>query len=421
MVGPRVRSPGPGGGGGDPGSRPDLGGARATRWSPSARSCGGRASGRPWSRPPRRWSGFAGILGGAPVLGMAHRLLPAIGVAVDAAAVGLHYGSRASGGVLDVWAMDTADAGSADRLRAAGLRPVVTDLIMTRPGGDRGVRRVRGQVGRATGMITIFAPDGIGEVDPGHRSGRGAARRRPGRPGRAVGRRRHRGGHVQDLSKAEGRVAGRPGPSVRDPYGDGPHGRAPGRHLDRPHPAGSDPGRGRGGRSNVATRTDLAAARGSGRQCPRPCATRCSSGPGCRLGVIVSDTAGRAWRVGQTDHAIGAAGVLVRRSYAGRAGCRTATSSGHRDGRWPTNWRPRPTWPRASSAGRPVAVVRGLAHLVVDSGRRRRRPGPTARARTCSPRQRRVGAGRGAGRRRPAGALRGTGRSWTAAERSDGR
>ena len=77
--------------------------------------------------------GFAGILGGAPVLGMAHRLLPAIGVAVDAAAVGLHYGARARGGVLDVWVMDTADAGSADRLRAAGCRPVVTDLIMSDP------------------------------------------------------------------------------------------------------------------------------------------------------------------------------------------------------------------------------------------------------------------------------------------------
>ena len=32
--------------------------------------------------------GFAGILGGAPVLGMAQHLLPAIGVEVDAAAVG---------------------------------------------------------------------------------------------------------------------------------------------------------------------------------------------------------------------------------------------------------------------------------------------------------------------------------------------
>ena len=59
--------------------------------------------------------GFAGILGGAPVLGMAHRLLPAIGVDVDAGAVGLHYGARSRGGVLDAWAMDTADC----RLRRA--------------------------------------------------------------------------------------------------------------------------------------------------------------------------------------------------------------------------------------------------------------------------------------------------------------
>jgi LPPG:FO 2-phospho-L-lactate transferase len=77
--------------------------------------------------------GFAGILGGAPVLGMAQHLLPAIGVEVDAAAVGEHYGARSRDGVLDVWAMDVADAGSADRVRAAGLRPVVTGLIMSDP------------------------------------------------------------------------------------------------------------------------------------------------------------------------------------------------------------------------------------------------------------------------------------------------
>jgi LPPG:FO 2-phospho-L-lactate transferase len=64
---------------------------------------------------------------------MAHRLLPAIGVDVDAGAVGLHYGARARGGVLDVWAMDPADAGSAERVQSAGLRPVVTDLIMRDP------------------------------------------------------------------------------------------------------------------------------------------------------------------------------------------------------------------------------------------------------------------------------------------------
>jgi LPPG:FO 2-phospho-L-lactate transferase len=77
--------------------------------------------------------GFSGILGGAPVLGMAHRLLPAIGVGVDAASVGEHYGARSAGGVLDVWAMDTADAAGAERVRAAGLVPVVTDLIMSDP------------------------------------------------------------------------------------------------------------------------------------------------------------------------------------------------------------------------------------------------------------------------------------------------
>jgi LPPG:FO 2-phospho-L-lactate transferase len=74
--------------------------------------------------------GFAGILGGSPVLGMAHRLLPAIGVEVDAAAVGLHYGARSSGGVLDAWAMDTSDAASVERVEQGGLRAVVTDLIM---------------------------------------------------------------------------------------------------------------------------------------------------------------------------------------------------------------------------------------------------------------------------------------------------
>jgi len=77
--------------------------------------------------------GFAGILGGSPVLGMAHRLLPAIGVDVDAAAVGLHYGARSRGGVLDAWTMDSVDASSAERVQQAGLRAVVADLMMRDP------------------------------------------------------------------------------------------------------------------------------------------------------------------------------------------------------------------------------------------------------------------------------------------------
>jgi coenzyme F420-0:L-glutamate ligase/coenzyme F420-1:gamma-L-glutamate ligase len=38
---------------------------------------------------------------------------------------------------------------------------------------------------------------------------------------------------------------------------------------------------------------------------------------GVRLGVIVTDTAGRAWRIGQTDIAIGASGVAPFLSFAG--------------------------------------------------------------------------------------------------------
>lgn len=76
--------------------------------------------------------GFAGIVSGAPVLGMAHRLLPAIGVAVDAAAVGLHYGARPTG-VLDAWIVDQSDAATVPALQQAGLRAAATELIMSSP------------------------------------------------------------------------------------------------------------------------------------------------------------------------------------------------------------------------------------------------------------------------------------------------
>lgn len=77
--------------------------------------------------------GFSGILAGAPVLGMADKLLPAIGVEVDAAAVGLHYGSRHADGVLDRWVIDTDDAASLARLRRGGLDALAHPLLMTTP------------------------------------------------------------------------------------------------------------------------------------------------------------------------------------------------------------------------------------------------------------------------------------------------
>lgn len=84
---------------------------------------------------------------------------------------------------------------------------------------------------------------------------------------------------------------------------------------------------------------------------------------GLPLGVVMSDTAGRAWRTGQTDQAIGAAGLRVLDRYAGRrdgygndlqvtARAVADEIAGAAD------------LVKGKLAGRPVAVVRGLAELV---------------------------------------------------------
>ncbi|NQX13552.1 2-phospho-L-lactate transferase [Microbacteriaceae bacterium VKM Ac-2855] len=66
--------------------------------------------------------GVSPIIGGAAVRGMADACLTAIGVATDAAAVGLHYGARASGGLLDAWLVGEEDAAAVEPLTAAGVR-----------------------------------------------------------------------------------------------------------------------------------------------------------------------------------------------------------------------------------------------------------------------------------------------------------
>lgn len=86
---------------------------------------------------------------------------------------------------------------------------------------------------------------------------------------------------------------------------------------------------------------------------------------GARVGVVISDTLGRAWRVGQTDAAIGAAGLLVIDDLRG-----AVDASGRTLG---------VTMPavadeiaalgdlvKGKASGRPVAVVRGLSRLVAD-------------------------------------------------------
>jgi LPPG:FO 2-phospho-L-lactate transferase len=71
------------------------------------------------------------IVGGAPVRGMADACLAAIGVATSAAAVAVHYGARANGGLIDAWLVDTADAASVDDVASHGIRCVAEPAMMT--------------------------------------------------------------------------------------------------------------------------------------------------------------------------------------------------------------------------------------------------------------------------------------------------
>ena len=77
--------------------------------------------------------GVSPIIGGAHVRGMAEQMLTAIGVDVSAAGVGLHYGARSNGGVLDGWLVDDTDASHIDALRGSGLRARAAPLYMTDP------------------------------------------------------------------------------------------------------------------------------------------------------------------------------------------------------------------------------------------------------------------------------------------------
>jgi LPPG:FO 2-phospho-L-lactate transferase len=75
--------------------------------------------------------GISPVISGAPVRGMADKLLPAVGVDTSAAGIGLHYGARSAGGLLDAFLVDSADADAVGRLTEAGLRCVAVPLWMS--------------------------------------------------------------------------------------------------------------------------------------------------------------------------------------------------------------------------------------------------------------------------------------------------
>ncbi len=70
-------------------------------------------------------TGVSPIVAGAPVAGMADRLMPAVGLEVTAAGVAAAYGDLLTG-----WVIDVRDAPLAGRIEASGIRVAVTDAIM---------------------------------------------------------------------------------------------------------------------------------------------------------------------------------------------------------------------------------------------------------------------------------------------------
>ncbi|GAA3876616.1 hypothetical protein GCM10022381_18980 [Leifsonia kafniensis] len=84
---------------------------------------------------------------------------------------------------------------------------------------------------------------------------------------------------------------------------------------------------------------------------------------GLRLGVLITDTAGRAWREGQTDIAIGAAGVAVLDDLRGTTDANgrrlDATVAAVAD-----EIAAAADLVKGKTSGNPVAVVRGLGRLV---------------------------------------------------------
>ena len=86
---------------------------------------------------------------------------------------------------------------------------------------------------------------------------------------------------------------------------------------------------------------------------------------GARVGVAITDSFGRAWRLGQVDVAIGAAGVLPlddwrgRRDYAGRALAATAVAVADAIAA-------AADLAREKDERVPVVVVRGLERFVTD-------------------------------------------------------
>jgi LPPG:FO 2-phospho-L-lactate transferase len=81
--------------------------------------------------------GVSGIVRGAPLAGMADRLMPVAGVEVTAAGAAEFYL-----GLLGAWVIDDGDRSLAARIESTGIRVAVTDTIMVDDAAARALARV---------------------------------------------------------------------------------------------------------------------------------------------------------------------------------------------------------------------------------------------------------------------------------------
>ena len=251
----------------------------------------------------------------------------------------------------------------ARRRRDDALLPSRSPLDPRLTGHARGARRRR--PGRAARWTRLAAErDGAARTATCWSSPARSSPRRSGcgRAGRRPRRGRGRARRVRVVAERDAALAGSPGSSRRRRAGDGR-----GRASTRPTPAGrrvlllpQDPD---------AEARDLRAAilrAGAGRR---------------RSAVVLSDTAGRPWRDGQTDFALGAAGLRVVDDLRGGHRRRRTPAERDRPRRRRTRSPPRRTWSRArlaacrppSSAGwrrRDVTEDDGPGAALAGAGRR---------------------------------------------------
>src|SRR5438132_837434 len=96
------------------------------------------------ARRRQQVAGVSPIVGGAPLRGMADKLLPLAGDEVSAAGVAGHYS-----GILGGWVIDLQDKDQAEAIEALGVRVAVTDTVMVDDRAAEALARIALELARS--------------------------------------------------------------------------------------------------------------------------------------------------------------------------------------------------------------------------------------------------------------------------------